>query len=338
MSVINRTMKTLNVPNGDDTICYEITDEQARNGLAGKADKVSGGTAGNLASVGSGGSLEDSGKKAADFLPASEKGEANGVAELDGTGRVPASQLPGYVDDVVEGYLYEGSFYEDTGHSILIQPESGKIYVDKETNKTYRWSGTTYVEISSSLALGETASTAYRGDRGKAAYDHSQLTNGNPHNVTKSDIGLGNVDNTSDADKPISTATQTALNAKQDTLTFDTTPTSGSTNPVTSGGIYTAVSQLESQIEDGLHTLVPVTLAANGWISGLQTVTVAGVLADETEQMITIVPASTSRLAFERSMVEAVGHDYNTVTFSFLTIPKSDLSVYVIIDNVVVAS
>lgn len=156
--------------------------------------------------------------------------------------------------------------------------------------------------------------------------------------LTKSDVGLGNVDNTSDADKPISTATQTALNAKQDTLTFDTTPTSGSTNPVTSGGIYTAVSQLESQIEDGLHTLVPVTLAANGWISGLQTVTVAGVLADETEQMITIVPASTSRLAFERSMVEAVGHDYNTVTFSFLTIPKSDLSVYVIIDNVVVAS
>ena len=173
MSVINRTMKTLNVPNGDDTICYEITDEQARNGLAGKADKVSGGTAGNLASVGSGGSLEDSGKKAADFLPASEKGEANGVAELDGTGRVPASQLPGYVDDVVEGYLYEGSFYEDTGHSILIQPESGKIYVDKETNKTYRWSGSAYVTIASDLALGETDSTADRGDRGKAAYDHA---------------------------------------------------------------------------------------------------------------------------------------------------------------------
>lgn len=68
--------------------------------------------------------------------------------------------------------------------------------------------------------------------------------------LTKSDVGLGNVDNTSDADKPISTATQTALNAKQDTLTFDTTPTSGSTNPVTSGGVYTEVSQLKSEISD----------------------------------------------------------------------------------------
>lgn len=69
------------------------------------------------------------------------------------------------------------------------------------------------------LQLGETSSTAYRGDRGKTAYDHSQLTTGNPHNVTKTDVGLGNVDNTSDADKPISTATQTALNGKVDSVT-----------------------------------------------------------------------------------------------------------------------
>ena len=65
----------------------------------------------------------------------------------------------------------------------------------------------------SGLALGETASTAYRGDRGKTAYDHSQIT-GNPHGTTKADIGLWNVDNTSDLNKPISTATQTALNTK----------------------------------------------------------------------------------------------------------------------------
>ena len=67
--------------------------------------------------------------------------------------------------------------------------------------------------MSSSLALGETESTAYRGDRGKIAYDHSQTT-GNPHGTTKADIGLGNVDNTSDVNKPISTATQLALNTK----------------------------------------------------------------------------------------------------------------------------
>ena len=66
----------------------------------------------------------------------------------------------------------------------------------------------------SGLALGETSSTAYRGDRGKIAYDHSQTT-GNPHGTTKNDIGLGNVDNTSDLNKPISTATQTALDLKE---------------------------------------------------------------------------------------------------------------------------
>ena len=114
------------------------------------------------------------------------KGANNGVAELDSTGKVPTSQLPSYVDDVVE---YDSqSEFPATG-------ETGKIYIAKDTNKTYRWSGTVYVEISPSLALGETSSTAYRGDRGKIAYDHSQLTSGNPHNVTKSDVGLGDVGN-----------------------------------------------------------------------------------------------------------------------------------------------
>lgn len=63
------------------------------------------------------------------------------------------------------------------------------------------------------LALGETSTTAYRGDRGKTAYDHSQ-TSGNPHGTSKADVGLGNVDNTSDANKPVSTAQQTALDGK----------------------------------------------------------------------------------------------------------------------------
>jgi hypothetical protein len=100
--------------------------------------------------------------------------------------------------------------------------ESGKIYIALDTNLTYRWGGSTYVEISPSLALGETSASAYRGDRGKTAYDHSQLTSGNPHNVTKSDVGLSNCDNTSDANKPISSATQTALDNKSDkNITLD---------------------------------------------------------------------------------------------------------------------
>ena len=127
----------------------------------------------------------------------SQKGVASGVAELDSNGKVPASQLPSFVDDVVEGYYYNSKFYKDKSHTTIINGETGKIYVDLVNNKTYRWGGTSFVLISSSLALGETSSTAYRGDRGKTAYDHSQVVSGNPHKVTKSDVGLSNVDNKS---------------------------------------------------------------------------------------------------------------------------------------------
>lgn len=84
------------------------------------------------------------------FLNITQKGSAGGVASLDSNGKVPSSQLPSYVDDVVEGYYYNGQFYTDSAHTQLITPETGKIYVDLNTNKTYRWGGTTYVEISQS--------------------------------------------------------------------------------------------------------------------------------------------------------------------------------------------
>lgn len=132
---------------------------------------------------------EEAGESAGGAIPAEQKGAPGGLAELDESGHVPSAQLPSYVDDVVEGYYHEGAFYTDLGHQEQITPEAGKIYVDVETNITYRWSGTVYVAIGSDLALGETSSTAYRGDRGKAAYDHSQITNGNPHGTKASDIG-----------------------------------------------------------------------------------------------------------------------------------------------------
>lgn len=157
------------------------------------------------------------------------KGQPNGLATLDSSGRVPSSQLPSYVDDVLE---YDNkTAFPATG-------EAGKIYVSKNDNKTWRWSGSTYVEISASLTLGETSSTAYPGDKGKALaarvdnlesnYDdftefqnnissnlNSHISNkSNPHGVTKSQVGLGNVNNTSDTDKPVSTAQQAALDTK----------------------------------------------------------------------------------------------------------------------------
>lgn len=92
----------------------------------------------------------------------STKGQPGGLAELDSTGKVPAAQLPSYVDDVLE--FSTKAQFPQTG-------ETGKIYVAKDTNLTYRWTGTQYLEISQSLALGETPSTAYPGDKGKANRD-----------------------------------------------------------------------------------------------------------------------------------------------------------------------
>ena len=82
-------------------------------------------------------------------IPATAKGSANGVATLDADGKVPAAQLPSYVDDVVEGYYSEGAFYKEEALSTEITGESSKIYVDLATNKSYRFGGTVYVEISS---------------------------------------------------------------------------------------------------------------------------------------------------------------------------------------------
>lgn len=217
------------------------------------------------------------------------KGAPNGLASLNESGIIPSAQLPSYVDDVIE---------VDTFSNLPGTGESGKIYIVQDTNLTYRWSGTDYVEISKSLALGETSSTAYPGDKGKATTDklnripdklitdtvnvnqstteavlnfttyrqeaqqvsrntltitsattsqaglmsssdktkldglkdqagitsdidavqtnlETHINNkSNPHEVNKDQVGLSEVDNTSDANKPISTATQNALNSK----------------------------------------------------------------------------------------------------------------------------
>ena len=97
-------------------------------------------------------------------------------------GLIPDSQLPDYVDDVL-------SFPDLVSFPSL--GEDGKIYIAEDVNKTYRWGGSSYVEIGGGgVALGETSSTAYRGDRGKIAYDHS-LSQGNPHSTTTTDIDEG---------------------------------------------------------------------------------------------------------------------------------------------------
>lgn len=98
---------------------------------------------------------------------AANKGAANGYAPLDATSKVPAANLPAYVDDVLEYANLAG--FPATG-------TSGLIYIALDTNKVYRWSGSAYVEISASLALGTTSSTAKPGDWKPAAADITDAT------------------------------------------------------------------------------------------------------------------------------------------------------------------
>lgn len=99
---------------------------------------------------------------AGSYVLATEKGAAGGVATLDDNGLVPSSQLPSYVDDVIEAANFA---------ALPAEGEGGKIYVTLDDNKTYRWGGSAYAEISASIALGETAGTAYEGSKGKALKD-----------------------------------------------------------------------------------------------------------------------------------------------------------------------
>ena len=106
-------------------------------------------------------------------------------------------------DVLTEGNVGE---FMDLELSTKSTPTSGDTVLARDilTNKAVEIPITSLGGGGSGLELGETSSTAYRGDRGKIAYDHSQTT-GNPHGTTKNDIGLGNVDNTSDFEKNTAT-------------------------------------------------------------------------------------------------------------------------------------
>lgn len=116
----------------------------------------------------------------------SEMGVANGVATLDADGKVPASQLPSYVDDIIDvyatysksdtGVLSNVTLYLDAAHTQLVTGEAGKIYqniADGEPQYQFRWTGTIFSQTgASSLILGEVTGTAYDGAKGKANADN----------------------------------------------------------------------------------------------------------------------------------------------------------------------
>jgi len=143
-----------------------------------------------------------------------QKGQPSGLATLDVSGKVPSAQLPSYVDDVLE--FANLAAFPVTG-------ETGKIYVDLSNSKIYRWSGSSYVEISPSPgttdAVPEGVTNLYFTNLRASAAAPVQSVAGKTGVVTlvKADVGLSNVDDVSDLNKPISTSTQTALNGKANT-------------------------------------------------------------------------------------------------------------------------
>lgn len=166
----------------------------------------------------------------------SEMGVASGVATLDSNGKVPSSQLPSYVDDIIEGYYYNNKFYEEAAHTTLITGESDKIYVDLSTDTTYRCSNVTnqtYTQIKGDLALGETSTTAYRGDRGKTAYNHSQTVHART-DATKVEASTtnGNI-------KINGTETTVYTLPSSDPYTSARTPSSHSHGNIANGGTLT---------------------------------------------------------------------------------------------------
>lgn len=183
-------------------------------------------------------------------------GVAGGVATLDNNGKVPESQLPVYIDAALE--------FSSLGGFPTIG-ESGKIYVAIDTSKTYRWSGSVYTEITSG------AVSTVNGKNGAVLLD-------------RADIGLNNVDNTSDIDKPVSIAQQTAIDIAQTA----TIAASASIAHVGSGG--------------GAHSVA--TNGANGFMSSTDKIKLDAISGTNTGDQTTITgnAGSATRLQTPRTI------------------------------------
>lgn len=113
-----------------------------------------------------------------------EKGAANGVATLDANTKIPEAQIPAKFDNTIPCYYDDGKIYSDNGHTTELTPVTGKLYYTQDTHIIYYYSGNDFVKVGSGLSLGETSTDAYRGDKGKTAYDDSQTNKTNIGTLT----------------------------------------------------------------------------------------------------------------------------------------------------------
>ena len=219
------------------------------------------------------------------YIPNSQKGVAGGVATLDGTGLIPTSQLPSYVDDIVEAASLTALNALPANEKV-----AGKIYVALDTNKTYRWSGSTFVYITSG------AVDSVAGKTGVVTLD-------------KADVGLANVDNTADANKNVLSATKLTT-ARTITLSGVTaTPQSfdGSANisiPITSvpAGIVTGV--LNNSTTGSSATLTtPRSIGATG--DATWTVTFDG--SANVSSVLTLANTGVTAGTYDKVTVDAKG-------------------------------
>lgn len=252
------------------------------------------------------------------YIPTTEKGTASGVATLGEDGRVPSSQLPSYVDDVIEGYYYNNQFYSDEAHQQQITPEEGKIYIDRSTNKTYRWGGTTYAPLDSGLALGETPGTAYEGNKGKR----------NADNIAAIIAGTQKVGRATSAD----TATEATHATSADSATEATHATSAdsattATTATNAGNVTTSINgkAITSIFETNGTTVKEATHAAsaNSATNATNATTAATATKLATARAITLTGDVTGTANFDGSAAATINASLANVgtagTYSVVT-------------------
>lgn len=202
------------------------------------------------------------------------KAQANGLASLDENGKVPANQLPSYVDDVIDVYAtYDKSptgelsniaLFADAAHNTPIVGEAGKIYqnvTDGEPGYQFRWSGTTWAPIvSGGVVIGEITGTAYDGAKGKTTTDNlNALKAFNPIRLTdivtdtsKATIRYEKSDGTAiqGLDIPAANSTKAGVMAAADKVKLDTTLPKQISDEVTAR--TEAINALQGELADDI--------------------------------------------------------------------------------------